>query len=162
VKSISRGKGKTFVGAIAYITGEPIYDQENRRVCYRGHPGEVKSWGMVAPSPAPARFSDKIKISNVANEVQASETRTNSQFSNHWDIASWRHFTPDQHEALARRIATRYMERYGVFVCYAVHEPSGQGSEDNWHIHLIPNMRRVGENGIGKRLRKSRTAKPGA
>ena len=154
VKSISRGKGKTFVGAVAYITGEPIYDQENKRTCYRGHPGEVVGWFMVAPECAPQRFRDKLQIDRVANEVQASESRTNAQFSNHWDVASWRHFTPEQHMALAERIATRYMERYKVMVVAAVHEPSGQGSADNWHIHLVPNMRRIDENGIGEKAKE--------
>jgi hypothetical protein len=57
--------------------------------------------------------------------VQASETRSNAQFSNHWDIGLWRNGTPEQREAVMRRIATRYMERYGTLVVYAVHAPTG-------------------------------------
>jgi hypothetical protein len=35
-------------------------------------------------------LSDKSNIDRIANEVQASETRSNAQFSNHWDIGLWR------------------------------------------------------------------------
>jgi hypothetical protein len=154
VKSISRGKGKTFVGAVSYITGEPIYDQENKRTCYRGHPGDVLAWGVVAPELAPARFCDKLQIDKVANEVQASETRSNAQFANHWDIALWRNATPEQNQTLMRRMAERYSERYGVFVCYAVHAPSGEGSDKNFHGHLVPNMRRIDADGIGPKAKE--------
>jgi hypothetical protein len=149
VKSISRGKGKTYVGLVAYATGEKLQNPETGRQDKRNHPGDVVSWGIVAPSHAPSWFADKSQIERLAQAVQASETRSNAQFSNHWDIALWRNGTPEQHEALARRISERYVERYGTIVVYAVHAPSGEGSEHNWHLHLAPNMRRVTEIGFG-------------
>jgi hypothetical protein len=149
VKSISRGKGKTYVGLVAYATGQKLQNPETGRQDKRNHPGDVVSWGIVAPSHAPSWFNDKSQIERLAQAVQASETRSNAQFSNHWDIALWRNGTPEQHEQLARRISERYVERYGTLVVYAVHAPSGEGSEHNWHLHLAPNMRRMTEIGFG-------------
>jgi hypothetical protein len=151
VKSISRGKGKTYVGLVAYATGEKLQNPETGRQDKRNHPGDVVSWGVVAPSHAPSWLTDKTQIERLAQAVQASETRSNAQFSNHWDIALWRNGTPEQHEALARRISERYVDRYGTLVVYAVHAPSGEGSEHNWHLHLAPNMRRITEDGFGKK-----------
>ena len=151
VKSISRGKDKTYVGLVAYATGEKLQNPETGRQDKRNHPGDVVSWGIVAPEHAPSWFTDKKQIERLAQAVQASETRSNAQFGNHWDIALWRNGTPEQHEALARRISQRYVERYGTLVIYAIHAPSGQGSEHNWHLHLAPNMRRITELGFGEK-----------
>ncbi len=58
-----------------------------------------------------------------------------------------------------RGIATRYAERYNVLVVYAVHPPSGQGSDDNWHGHLAPTMRRVTAEGFGEKARELQDGK---
>lgn len=142
-KPVSRSDGKSDVGLVAYSIDKSLYDEENRRTCNRNHAGEVTSWGISAGGPCPARFLDRSQIAQTANEAQASEKRINSHLSTHWDIALWRHATPEQHEQVMKRIAERYAERYGVLVVYAVHAPSGEGSEHNWHGHLAPTMRRV-------------------
>ena len=125
---------------------------ETGRQDKRNHLGDAGFRGALRHlSTPPSWFTDKKQIERLAQAVQASETRSNAQFGNHWDIALWRNGTPEQHEALARRISQRYVERYGTLVIYAIHAPSGQGSEHNWHLHLAPNMRRITELGFGEK-----------
>jgi hypothetical protein len=69
-------------------------------------------------------------------------------------IGLWRNATPKQHQAVMEKIARNASERYGATVTWAIHEPSGEGSEDNWHGHLAMNMRRVTPNGFGPKARE--------
>jgi MobA/MobL family len=148
------GSGKSAVGLAAYITGEYIYDEENKRTCYRGHPGEVKGWGTLAPAAGPSYLTNKDQLGKAWNDAQRAETRSNSHLANHWVIGLWRNATPGQHQAVMEKIAKQASERYRVMVTWAVHEPSGEGSDDNWHGHLAMNMRRVTPEGFGAKARE--------
>ena len=154
VHSVSRGSGKSAVGLAAYITGEYIYDEENKRTCYRGHPGEVKGWGTVAPAMGPSYLTVKGQLGKAWNDAQRAETRSNSHLANHWVIGLWRNATAEQHQAVMEKIAKQVSDRYGVMVTWAVHEPSGEGSDANWHGHLAMNMRRVTPEGFGAKARE--------
>src|SRR4051812_1331701 len=97
VKSISRGSGKSAVGLASYITGQTLYDQENQRNTYRGHPGDVLAWGTVAPAGAPAYLTDPEQLAKAWNDAQAAEKRINSHLANHWDIGLYRGGTVEGH-----------------------------------------------------------------
>ena len=50
-------------------------------------------------------------------------------------------------------MANEISKRYGVMVTWAVHKPTDHGDDRNWHIHLGYNMRRVGPDGFGEKVR---------
>jgi hypothetical protein len=142
------------VGLAAYITGKKLYDEENQRGTYRGHPGDVLSWGTIAPSWAPSYLTDPEHLAKAWNDAQRSEKRVDSHLANHWDIGLWRNATPERNRNLMEKIARNVTERYGIMVTWAVHEPSGEGSEHNFHGHLAMNMRRITETGFGPKARE--------
>lgn len=154
VRGVSRGDRKSAVGLASYITGKKLYDEENQRGCYRGHPGDVLAWGTIAPPNAPPYLTDPEQLAKAWNDAQRAETRINSHLANHWDIGLWRKATPEQNRAVMQRIAERTSEKYGVMVTWAVHAPSGEGSEHNLHGHLAMNMRRVTSTGFGAKARE--------
>lgn len=158
-KPVSRANGKSYVGLVAYLIDQPIYDEYNKRTCNRNHAGEVESWGVVAGGPCPASFLDKSKIDGTANNYELYDTRVNAHLSNHIDFALWRHGTKEQNEELTRRIAQRYADRYKVMVVYSVHAPSGEGSNDNDHGHLAPTTSRVTKDGFGEKARELQDGK---
>lgn len=154
VRGVSRGDSKSAVGLASYITGQKLYDEENQRGCYRGHPGDVLAWGTLAPSGAASYLTDPDQLAKAWNDAQRAETRVNSHLANHWDIGLYRDGTIEGHRQVMQRIAEQTSQRYGVMVTWAVHAPSGEGSEHNWHGHLAMNMRRVTPEGFGAKARE--------
>src|ERR1700722_4768403 len=131
VEKVSRGDGKSAVGLAAYVTGERLNDQENQRLCYRGHPGEVLAWGTVAHGTALSYLTDPNQLGRAWNDVQKSETRINSHLANHENLASSGRFGDEDHVWAAKEIARRYSARYGVMVTWAVHKPTDHGDDHN-------------------------------
>jgi hypothetical protein len=109
---------------------------------------------MVAPEFTPSYLSDKKRLSEAANAVEASETRVNSHVANHWDQALWRNGTAEEQMAIAAEVARRLSDRYGVWVLYGVHKPTDHGNDGNWHAHYEHNMREVGFDGFGAKVRR--------
>jgi MobA/MobL family protein len=154
VRGVSRGDSKSAVGLASYITGKKLYDEENQRGCYRGHPGDVLAWGTAAPSGAPSYLTDPDQLAKAWNDAQRAEKRVDSHLANHWDIGLYRGGTVEGHRQVMERIAEQTSQRYGIMVTWAVHAPSGEGSEHNWHGHLAMNMRRVSPEGFGPKARE--------
>jgi MobA/MobL family len=152
--SVKRSEGKSAVGLVAYITGQPMKDERTGVWCIRNHPGEVLAWGTVAPDWGSPHLIDTSQISKVWNEVERSETRINSIVAAHWNVAGSREFSHDDHEQVARDIAAGIMQRYGVMVTYGIHKPTDHGDDRNWHYHFGHNMRRVTSEGFGEKARE--------
>lgn len=154
VERVSRGDSKSFVGLVSYITGEKLKDEQTGRWCTRNHPGEVLGWGIAAQDTAPAFYTNTKKLSEIANQLQAAETRINSHLGNHENLALSDKFGEQDHLEVMAEIARRYTERYGVVTVWSVHKPTDHGDDRNWHGHLASNMRRVGADGIGEKARE--------
>ena len=94
---ISRSKGQSAVAAAAYRSGERLKDERtNERKFYKR---EVKPETMIlAPSQAPEWVQDRNRL---WNEVEASETRKNSQVAREINIALPRELSkPEQVELI--------------------------------------------------------------
>lgn len=152
IDAVSRGEGKTFTGLASYMTGESLKDERTGTWCTRNHEGDVLSWGIEAPKPA--AWVDEKELGKLANAVEKSETRINSHVGNHWNLASSREFSEADHIAVAKTMAKELSARYGVLVIWAVHKPTEQGKDSNWHIHLGYNMRRLDAKGFGEKARE--------
>lgn len=154
IDAVSRSEGKSAVGLAAYMTGESLKDERTGLWCTRNHPGEVLDWGTTAPSFAPTYLTDENQLGKAWNDVERSEKRVDSHTANHWNVGSSREFAESDHIAVAQKMAEAITDRYGVMVTWAVHKPTDHGSDDNWHIHLGYNMRRVTEDGFGEKARE--------
>lgn len=154
VEPVSRADGKSAVGLAAYITGEKLWDEENKRQANRNHPGEVLGWGSVAPKDAPSYLVDPKQLGKAWNDVQRSERRINSHLANHERIALSAKLSEQDHIDVMTEIARRYSDRYQLLVTWSVHKPTDHGDERNWHGHLASNMRRVGPEGFGPKARE--------
>lgn len=151
---VKRSEGKSFVGLVAYITGQDLKDERTGTWCTRNHPGEVLGWGVTAPDAAPAWLLDKKLIAKITNAVEASETRVNSHVGEHWNIAGSREFSEEDHHEVAEQIAWKLSDRYKVLVIHGIHKPTDHGDDRNWHYHFGFNMRRLDQEGFGEKARE--------
>ena len=98
----------------------------------------------VAPDHAPDWVHDP---ETLWNRAEAAENRINSQVAREYEIALPSAVSADEREGIARSFAQGLVDRYGVAVMVAVHEPSRYGDDRNWHVHVLSTTRRHGGGG---------------
>ena len=64
-------------------------------------------------------------------------------------------------EQIARDFARHLVDRYGVAVSVALHEPSRHGDDRNYHAHILFSTRRIDGNGFGAKTRELDDIKTG-
>jgi MobA/MobL family len=156
VKVISRSRPpRTAVGAAAYITGTRIYDKELEALPgyepsdYRRR-GGVEHWFIHAPENVPDWTYD---VASLANAAQARDTRKNSCTARTGKLALPDSTDAQGREEIAHQFSDYLVERYGVAVITAIHEPDRDGDDRNWHMHFWFTTREMDENGLGAKTR---------
>ena len=133
VKTVSRSAGRSIVAAAAYRLAECLHDRETGDLHdYRRKSGVIKSF-TLAPSDAPAWAYDPELLWNAAERA---ETRRNSQTGRECELALPASVSAEEREAIATAFAHELVERYGVAVTVALHKPSRDGDERNFHAHI--------------------------
>lgn len=145
----SRAKGQTSTAAAAYRAASRIEDQRTRVVHDYTRRGGVESVEMVLPDDAPDWARDPASFWNAAEAVE----RKNGRPAREWLVALPHELSQTQRQELVRALARDLVDRYGVGVMAAVHEPSAKGDERNVHVHLLFSTRCVGPDGFTKKVR---------
>lgn len=148
IKSFSRGKGESSVAAAAYRAGIDLTDTTKRVDHHYSQRKGVRAFHMLAPKGAPAWCCDP-KVFWDANE--AWETRANARVARELEVSLPNELDDAQREQLALALAQELVDRFQVVVLAAIHEPSAQGDQRNFHVHLLMSARQVGPGGLGER-----------
>lgn len=153
VKSVGRAKGRSVVAAAAYRSGERLADEiSGQTFDYRARGGVVESF-ILAPAHAPSWAYDRARL---WNEAERAEARANGRLATEIEIALPHELTHQQRKELLRDHFAPIIERYGVAVDIAIHEP-GQGRDHrNVHAHVLVTHRVLGEEGFSE-LSNART-----
>ena len=150
VKSVSRSTGRSSVAASAYRSGALIENERDGRVHdYRGR-GGVEAAFIIAPEGA-EWAQDR---SALWNAVERSEKRKDAKTAREYELALPAELDRDQRHALVRAFAEDIVQRYGVAVDAAIHEPHDYGDDRNHHAHVLTTTRVVGPDGLGAKTRQ--------
>lgn len=148
IKSFSRGKGESSVAAAAYRAGIDLTDTTKRIDHRYSQRKGVRGFHMLAPKGAPDWCRDP-KVFWDANE--AWESRANARVARELEVSLPSELDDTQREQLALALAQELVDRFHVVVLAAIHEPSAQGDQRNFHVHLLMSARQVGPGGLGER-----------
>ena len=150
VKSVSRSTGRSSVAAAAYRSGALLENDRDGRVHdYRGR-GGVEASFIVTPEGA-EWAQDR---SALWNAVEAAEKRKDAKTAREYELALPAELDRDQRHALVRAFAEDIVQRYGVAVDAAIHEPHDYGDDRNHHAHVLTTTREVGPDGLGAKTRQ--------
>jgi hypothetical protein len=150
VKPVKRSVGRSAVAAAAYRLGECLHDQRlGETYDYTRRSGVVTAF-TVAPDQAADWVHDP---ETLWNRAEAAETRINSQVAREYELALPSSVSSDEREGIARSFAQGLVNRYGVAVTVAIHEPSRYGDDRNFHAHILSTTRKVGPEGFGEKTR---------
>ena len=149
VKTMSRSAGRSVVAAAAYRLGEQLHEAEvDQTHDYRRRHGVAVTF-TCAPSDAPDWAHDPERLWNAAN---AAEKRKNSTLAREVELALPASVSAEAREGIARAMAQGLVDRYGVAVSGAIHDPSREGSL-NHHAHILFTTRRMEPDGLGAKTR---------
>src|SRR5712692_5293832 len=159
MKVISRSTGRTAIAAAAYRSGERLHDNQlDQTYDYTRRRG-VEETFILAPSSAPEWAYD---LENLWNGAQAKDNRKNSCLAREIELALPSAIDAAGRAEIAREFSQHLVERYGVAVSAALHEPSRYGDEHNYHAHILFTTRRMDEDGLGMKTRELDERKTGA
>lgn len=142
--------GRSAVAAAAYRLGECLHDYRlGETYDYTRRSGVIAAF-TVAPDHAPDWVYDP---ETLWNRAEAAETRINSQVAREYELALPSAVSAEEREGIARAFAQGLVERYGVAVTVALHAPSEEGDERNFHAHIMSTTRAVGTAGLTHKTR---------
>jgi hypothetical protein len=148
VKPVKRSVGRSAIAAAAYRLGESLDDHRlGETYDYTRRSGVLTAF-TVAPDHAPDWVYDP---ETLWNRAEAAENRINSQIAREYELALPSAVSADEREGIARSFAQKLVDRYGVAVTVAVHEPSRYGDDRNYHAHILSTTREMGSQGLGKK-----------
>jgi MobA/MobL family len=150
VKPVSRSAGRSAVAAAAYRLGECLHDERYQTIHDYTRRSGVECTFTVTPVDAPAWAHDPQALWNAAERA---ETRKNSTLAREVELALPSFLEPDDRQSIAERFAKTLVERYGVAVSVAVHNPSRHGDDRNYHAHILFTTREMTQEGLGKKTR---------
>lgn len=158
IKNFSRGKGESATAAAAYRAGIDILDTRTRIHHQYSRRRGVISYHMLAPADAPSWCSDP---SVFFDACERWESRANSIVGRELEVSLPHELSPEQRQALALSLGQFLVDRYQVVVLAALHAPSAEGDQRNYHVHLLMSARRVGADGLGARAASEFDARGG-
>lgn len=140
VNVISRGNGRSCVGASAYRSGEKLENERDGITHdYTKKSGVVYSEIML-PQNAPNEWQDRSKL---WNEVEKIEKAKDSRLAREYEIALPRELTREQQIECVRNISKVYFVNEGQCVDIAIHDKE----DGNPHAHIMTTIRPINENG---------------
>ena len=110
------------------------------------------------PSAAPDWMLER---NSLWSAVEGAEKRSDANTAREIVVALPHELSAEERERLVRALAEHLVERFGVAVDAAIHEPSAEGDDRNHHAHLLMTTRRVGRDGLGAKTRELNDRKTG-
>ena len=159
VKSFSRGKGESSVAAAAYRAGVDLVDSRTQKLHRYSKRKGVLSYHMLAPAGAPKWCNDAAVFWDM-NENK--ESRANARLARELETTLPHELTEQQREKLGLELGQMLVDRYQAAVLVALHAPSSQGDQRNFHVHLLMSARKITPEGFGERAGAAFDATKGA
>ena len=149
VKPICRSAGRSSVSAAAYRAGCKIVDQRTGEIHdYRRRRG-VESTQIVIPTNGHEWALDRSKLWNAA---EASEKRKDACVAREIILALPAELSHGERQQLALSFATRMANAEKCVVDLAIHLPSQNGDDRNFHAHILRTTRKLEVDGLGEKL----------
>jgi hypothetical protein len=153
LKPIGRSKGKSAVGAAAYISRTKLKDEETgKSYDYRKGHSEALMTKIYAPENAPEWVNDRNAL---WNNVQIKENRKNSQFARSFQINLPHQLSIAEMKSLLDDYIKENFTDSGMVADVALHAPDEGSDPRNFHAHILLTLRGLDENGfVGNKVRE--------
>ena len=156
VKTVSRSTGRSAVAAAAYRAGERLTNQADGAAHdYSRRRGvDLDATTLLLPDGAGdvgRRLAGRgwtAERERLWNAAEAAERRVNSTVAREYELALPAELDARGRGRLAVAFAAELVRRYGVAADVAIHAPSQDGDQRNWHAHVLTTTRAVAADGL--------------
>ncbi len=146
-KVISRAKGQSAVASVSYRTAEKLKDERLDKVFDYTRKQGVEFVYHAAPKDAPEWVHD---IGQAWNQVERIENRKNSTLAREFEAAFPHELTDQQRAWMLKDFVREELTRKGFLATSAIHTPSHDGDERNYHVHIMLAERQLDADGFAK------------
>jgi len=143
---IGRTAGRSSVAAAAYRHGERLVDERTGLVNDYTHKSGVTEVVVLAPANAP----EWVHTPELWQQVEARETRKNSQAAREINIALPVELNPVQRRALMIGYCQSQFVNRGMIADVSIHDDN----PENPHAHIMLTTRSIGPDGFGPKVRE--------
>ena len=147
VKTISRGQGRSAVGAVAYRAGEKLYNSYDGITHDYTKKGGVEYSQIMLPNNAPTEYKDREKLWNA---VEHAEKRINSRTAREIEVALPAELSRENQIKLIQEYVRENFVKKGMCVDFSIHD-KGDG---NPHAHIMLTTREVSPDGFTSKNRE--------
>jgi MobA/MobL family len=129
VKAVGRSNGRSIVAAVAYRRGERLVDERTGEVApYQGRGGVMDKFILTREdAPAWAQTSERLW-----NELERAVTRANGRLATEFELALPHELTHEQRVLLLKDFLAPIVERHGVAIDIAIHEPGKKATTETF------------------------------
>lgn len=145
---VQRSKGKSFAGALSYISGNYIKDiRSGKNHCYDRN--DVWNCKIYCSENTPERMRT---LQGLSDAVELAENRKNSQIARSIICALPKELTFDELERIVDNFAIKNFANSRFIAVAAIHMGKNKKdpSRNNPHAHILVTMRKVDDNGFCK------------
>lgn len=143
---VQRSKGKSFSGAVSYISGRSIKDYRSGEI-RRNNREDVLSCRIYHPAETPERM---LSLQGLSDAIEQAECRKNSQDAR-WFICALPNELPlKENQRIVDNFVNENFVNRGLIAVAAIHEGHNKDdpSRNNPHVHILVAMRTVGYDGF--------------
>lgn len=139
VKNISRSKGQSATAAAAYRSASHLKDERTGEIHDYTKKQGVEFDAVMIPEEAPENIIDRKSLWNAA---ELREKHPRARTARDIEVSFPSEFSPEQRREAGFEIGKFLLARYGVGVDLCFHEPSKEGDDRNYHLHVLMATRR--------------------
>lgn len=137
--AVSRGAGGSACAKGAYIGGQEITNEITGEIHNYTKKQGVEYTEIILPNG----IEKTISSSELLNKAELAENRKDARVGREWVIGLPSELNKEQRKELAQNFAKDLTERYQVATQIAIHEPSKQGDQRNYHVHILTTTRKI-------------------
>ncbi|NTE84654.1 Ti-type conjugative transfer relaxase TraA [Agrobacterium tumefaciens] len=150
-KPVSRSSGRSAVASAAYRCAVLLTNQRDGLVHDFTRKEGVEHKEIVLPEGLSADWA--LDRSALWNAAEFAEKRKDARVAREFEIALPRELSPEGRLKAARAFAQDLANRYGAAVDFAIHSPSENGDDRNYHAHVLMTTREIRQAGLGEKTR---------
>ena len=152
MKAISRREGQSVVAAAAYRHACKLTDSRTGETHDYSRKRGVEESSIYFPLGVNLSWAQNRE--QLWNAAEVAEKRKDARVGRELVLALPVELSTAQRCKLAAEMARHLAERYGVAVDVAIHKPSREGDQRNYHAHMLMSVRQVTKAGFGKKVRE--------
>ncbi len=137
--AVSRGAGGSACAKCAYISGQEITNEITGEIHNYTKKQGVEYTEIILPSG----IEKTISSCELWNKAEQAENRKDARVGREWVIGLPSELDKEQRKELSQNLAKDLADRYQVATQIAIHEPSKQGDQRNYHVHILTTTRKT-------------------